>query len=80
MADGELENRRRAPDLLTLLAGIGALVVAISALVGSASWLPAVDARWLLAGGAVTVGLLLLAGSVRPRRDRHERSHHDTPG
>ncbi|MGH3978996.1 MAG: hypothetical protein ACRDRZ_08350 [Pseudonocardiaceae bacterium] len=65
----ELDDRRRAPDMLTLLVGIGALVVAVTALAGT-SWLPAVDARWLLAGGAATIGLLLLAGSVRPRRDR----------
>ncbi|MDQ3887606.1 MAG: hypothetical protein M3308_11505 [Actinomycetota bacterium] len=55
----------RAPDPLALLAGLAALAVAITALVGSTSWLPSVDLRWVLAGGMASAGLLLLIGSLR---------------
>ncbi len=63
MADRDLDRRRRMPDLLTLLCGLAALAVAATAIVGTA-WLPPVDARWLLAGTAVVIGLALLAGSL----------------
>ncbi|MQA13277.1 MAG: hypothetical protein GEV09_03640 [Pseudonocardiaceae bacterium] len=67
MAEGDLDKtRHRAPDLLMLLCGLAALVLATTALVGSTAWLPPIDARWLLAGGAATAGLLLLAGSMWP--------------
>ncbi len=59
---------RRVPDPLALLAGLAALAVAVTVLVGSPSWLPSVDLRWVLAGGATTVGLLLLVGSLRSQR------------
>ena len=59
--------RRRVPDPLALLAGLAALAVAISALVGGATWFPDVDLRWLLAASAMTVGAILLAGSLRRR-------------
>ncbi len=59
--------RRGLPDPLTLLAGLAALVIAISALVGGTGWLPPVDLRWLLAGSAMTVGAVLLIGSLRRR-------------
>jgi len=60
--------RRRAPDPLTLLAGLAALLVSVTALVGSSAWLPSTDLRWVLAVGAVTIGVLLLLASLRPRR------------
>jgi len=53
---------------LTLLAGLAALAVAVTALVGSTSWLPSVDLRWVFAGGAATVGVLLLVGPLRSER------------
>ena len=60
---------RRGPDLLTLAVGLGALGVAGTALLGGVAWLPEVDARWVLAGVALVVGLMLVIGSVRhPRR------------
>ncbi|MGH3924737.1 MAG: hypothetical protein ACRDTT_18070 [Pseudonocardiaceae bacterium] len=60
---------RRGPDLLTLAAGLGALGVAGSALLGGVGWLPEVDARWVLAVLALLVGLTLVMGSLRhPRR------------
>lgn len=60
--------RRRGPDLLTLAAGLGALGISISALLGGMGWLPGVDARWVLATVAILVGLVLVLGSIHPRR------------
>ncbi len=59
---------RRVPDPLTLIAGLAALAVAVTVLVGGTSWLPSVDLRWVFAAGAATAGLLLLVGSLRPQR------------
>jgi uncharacterized membrane protein HdeD (DUF308 family) len=63
------ERRRRAPDVLTLIMGLVCVTAAVMTLVG---WMPATplfDLRWVLAAGAVLVGLLLLAASVRtPKR------------
>jgi hypothetical protein len=58
--------RRRGPDPLALLVGLATLVMAVFAFVGE---LPAVDVdpRWLLAGGAAVVGLVLLISSLRGR-------------
>ena len=58
---------RRVPDPLALLAGLAALAVALTALVGSTSWFPPLDGRWILAVGAMAVGVALLAGSLRRR-------------
>jgi hypothetical protein len=57
---------RRGPDPLALLVGLATLVMAVFAFVGE---LPAVDVdpRWLLAGGAAVVGLVLLVSSLRGR-------------
>lgn len=60
---------RKRPDLLTLFAGIATLIMAAYVLTDGKTWLPTFDPRWLLAGGAVLVGLLLLGSSVR-RRNR----------
>jgi hypothetical protein len=57
---------RRGPDLLTLVAGLGALGIAGTALLGGIAWLPKVDGRWVLAALALIVGLLLVIGSLRP--------------
>ncbi|HEY0636061.1 MAG TPA: hypothetical protein VGD67_00290 [Pseudonocardiaceae bacterium] len=65
----DVERRRRGLDPATLLFGIGALLVAATALTDGTGWLPDVDPRLLLAGGAVLVGLLLMVGALRrPRR------------
>jgi hypothetical protein len=66
----ERSVRRRGPDLLTLIVGLLALGVAISAFVGEVPTLAGLDARWLLAAGAAAIGLLLLVGSLRGRRGR----------
>jgi fatty acid desaturase len=55
---------RRVPDPLALVAGLAALAVAVTALVGSTSWFPPLDGRWILAGGAMAVGVALLVGSL----------------
>jgi hypothetical protein len=60
-------TERKRPDLLTLFAGLAALVMAAYVLTDGKTWLPSFDPRWLLAGGAVLVGLLLLGTSVRRR-------------
>jgi hypothetical protein len=62
---------RHRPNLLTLLAGVGTLLVASYVLTDGAIWVPTVDPRWLLAGGAVVVGLVLLANSLRGNRRNH---------
>ena len=59
---------RSGPDLLTLLVGLGALGIAGTALLGGLAWVPHVDGRWILAGLALIVGLLLILGSLRPSR------------
>jgi hypothetical protein len=60
---------RRGPDLLTLAAGLGALAISGTVLLGGNTWLPGLDIRWVLAVVALVVGLLLVIGSMRyPRR------------
>ena len=54
-------TERQRPDLLTLFAGLAALVMAAYVLTDGKTWLPS------FAGGAVLVGLLLLGTSVRRR-------------
>ncbi|MGH3439372.1 MAG: hypothetical protein ACRDRN_23295 [Sciscionella sp.] len=57
--------RRRGPDLLALIAGLAAILASAYILTDGASWLPSIDPRWLLAGGALLVGVLMLASSMR---------------
>ncbi|MCE3554271.1 hypothetical protein LWC33_22805 [Pseudonocardia sp. RS11V-5] len=58
---------RRMPDPLALIVGLVSLGIAGSGILGRAPDLSAFDARWLLAGGAVVLGLVLLVASVRKR-------------
>jgi hypothetical protein len=60
---------RRGFDPFTLIIGLGALFVSAVAFSGDTSWVSAIDPRWLLAGGAVFVGVLLLVGTLRRPRD-----------
>lgn len=61
---------RRGADPFTLIIGVVALFVSVVAFTEDTGWLSALDPRWLLAGGAVLVGMLLLIGSLRrPRND-----------
>ncbi|MFC4853333.1 hypothetical protein [Actinophytocola glycyrrhizae] len=60
------DTRRGFPDLLTGLAGIGTLLVSAFVLTDGAFEIP--NPTWLLAGGALLVGILLLASSLRGKR------------
>ncbi len=69
--DGPRPSRRHAPDTFALVVGLASLLVATMAIVGYVPELPGFDLRWLLAGGAALIGLLLLVSSLRrPRRNR----------
>ncbi len=63
-------TRRRGPHVCTLLVGLLSLLVAAMTLTG---WAPSTrwfDLRWVLAGGAVVLGLALLSGTLRTSRNR----------
>jgi hypothetical protein len=60
---------RRYPDLIMLMVGLVSLATATFAIVGYLPPFPSFDPRWLLAGGAALVGLLLLIVSVRGPRE-----------
>jgi hypothetical protein len=64
VADREQETKR-FPDVLTLIAGIGTLLVSAYVLTDGRFTIP--NPTWLLAGGALLVGILLLASSLRKR-------------
>lgn len=66
MADREQNETRRFPDVLTLIAGIGTLLVSAYVLTDGAFSVP--NPTWLLAGGALLVGILMLASSLRGKR------------
>ena len=69
MADEpERDVQRRGPDVLTLIFGIGTLLVSAFVLTDGRLWVPSLDPRWILAGGALAVGLCLLMVSLRGRR------------
>jgi hypothetical protein len=51
-----------------LLVGLLALGMSVSAFVGQVPSFAGFDPRWLLAGGAAAVGVLLLVGSLKGRR------------
>ena len=61
--------RRRGPDPVALVVGLLSIAMAVFAFVGQVPDLSGLDPRWLLAGGAASVGLMLLVGSLRGRRN-----------
>jgi hypothetical protein len=64
-------RRRGGVDVFTLLIGVLALGMAVSAFVGHVVFLwPGFDPRWLLAAGAALLGVLLLSSSIRRSRRR----------
>lgn len=74
MADREpAERTRRGPELITLFVALITLGGAAMTLFDWQPPAPLVDPRWLLAGAAVLVGLLLLLASVRSGRRRANR-------
>ncbi len=62
------QGKRRGVDLFTLLAGVATLLISAYVLSDGDSWLPSFDLRWILAGGAVLVGVLMLGASMRGGR------------
>jgi len=68
VADQDREVQRQGPDGLTLIAGIATLLVSAFVLTDGALWIPSLDPRWLLACGALVVGLFMLMLSLRGRR------------
>lgn len=65
MAENEWE--RRHPDWMTLSGGL--LALAFSAYVLGDGF-PGIRIQWILALGAVVVGVIMLVASLRTRRDR----------
>ncbi|MFC9252679.1 hypothetical protein ACFWMR_17025 [Amycolatopsis thailandensis] len=59
---------KRGVDAITLIFGIATLLVSGYVLSDGASWLPRFDFRWVMAGGAIFVGVMLLAASLRKSR------------
>lgn len=64
----ERRPRRRGIDIFTLLIGIATLFASAYTLSDGATWLPGLDLRWLLAGGAILFGVLMLGASLRGGR------------
>jgi hypothetical protein len=63
--------RRRGVDVFTLLVGLLALAMAVSGFVGQVVFTAAgFDPRWLLAGAAALLGVLLLTNGLRRSRRR----------
>ncbi len=65
MADREQNETKRFPDVLTLLAGLGTLLVSAYVITDGGFRVP--NPTWILADGALLVGVLLLASSLRKR-------------
>lgn len=68
MADQEQRSvEKRGVDVVGLVLGISALVAAAYMLSDGAAWPEFLDLRWALAGGAMVIGIGLLAGAARRR-------------
>ncbi|HEY4023523.1 MAG TPA: hypothetical protein VGM75_32910 [Pseudonocardiaceae bacterium] len=67
-------NETRAPrrrfDPIMLILGVVTLAVAGYIIGFGYVPFPHIDARWVLAGGGLLVGVLMLTASLRPRRRR----------
>lgn len=75
MIDQDNETRetsapRRPFDPILLILGVVTLGIAGYILGNDVLPLPHLDARWLLAGGGLLIGVLMLAASLRPKRRR----------
>ena len=62
-------TKHHKPDLFTMLCGLATMAAAGFILSDGQMWLPTLDLRWIVAGGAVFLGLLFLAMSTRRKRD-----------
>jgi hypothetical protein len=65
------QHRRRFPDPVNLVAGLLTLWVAVYALSDGRFGFTGLDPRWVIAGIALLIGVLLLGASLRPSRRRH---------
>ena len=61
-------RRRRGVDPVSLVAGVLVLLASAYILSGGAEWLSGIDLRWIVAGGAVLAGTLMLGASIRRGR------------
>jgi hypothetical protein len=66
----ETQPVKHGVDVFTLIMGVATLLVSAYVLSDGASWLPRFDFRWVVAGGAVFVGLMLLGASFGGKRRR----------
>jgi len=55
-------------DVFTLIVGIATLAASGYVLGDGVSWLPNFNFRWVMAGAAVLIGVLMLAASLRNNR------------
>ncbi|CRK59929.1 hypothetical protein [Alloactinosynnema sp. L-07] len=60
----EREDSVRRFDPVSLIAGLLTLFASAYVLTDGQVWVPIPDFRWIIAGGAVVIGLLLLLGST----------------
>jgi hypothetical protein len=66
----ETRPGKRGVDVFTLIVGLATLLASVYVLTDGAHFLPAFDFRWVLAGGAVLIGVLMLGASFRGGRKR----------
>jgi hypothetical protein len=66
----ETRPGKRGLSVFTLVVGLATLLASVYVLTDGAHFLPAFDFRWVLAGGAVLVGVLMLGTSFRGGRQR----------
>ncbi len=68
--DNQTRVPRRQFDPILLVLGVVTLAIAGYIIGHGYLPFPHLDARWVLAGGGLLVGLLMLTASLRPRRHR----------
>ncbi|MDT7724396.1 MAG: hypothetical protein QOI21_972 [Actinomycetota bacterium] len=67
-APATTQPAKRGIDVMTLIAGIVTLAASGYILGDGASWMPDFNLRWVMAGAAVLIGVLMLAASLRNNR------------
>ena len=58
-------QRRPGIDFVALIMGLATLCASAYVLTDGATWLPPFNVRWILAGGAILAGAMMLAASMR---------------